>query len=52
MNLHAITNGSENTVIITMVEEQNMKKGLEMVTFYSNQKHGLKTIEILSIMEM
>ena len=50
MNFWAITNGSENMVIITMVEEQNRKKGHEMVKFYNNEKHGLEVIEILSFM--
>ena len=33
-----------------MVEEKNGKKGLEMVKVYSNQKHGLEIIRILSFM--
>ena len=46
MNLHAITNSRENSVIITMVEEW-IKKGPEMVKLYSI-KNGPEIIDILS----
>ena len=51
MNLCAITNSSDLqvcTTIITMVETELKKRGLEMVNFYSDQKHGLEIIRILS----
>ena len=50
MNLCAITNGSDNRWYTNNNNGRRTewKKGLEMVKFYSNQKHGLEIIRILS----